>query len=638
MKLWICDLSHTQQILNSDVMPAQIGSIAAYTYQQLGIRARLFKYPEKLAAALTDDMPAVIGFTNYIWNFRLSYAFAERIKQLSPATVIIFGGPNFPIDIIRKWEFLEAHPCIDYYVEHEGELAFVRLLVALVESEEDSRPRIWNADHRADLAALPSPYLTGFMDEFFDGKLIPILQTNRGCPFTCSFCVEGMSYYTKVHRHPIEKVEAEIEYIARRVSVGGFRRDLYIADSNFGMYREDIGTCQALGRSMERFGWPSYINCTTGKNAKERVLDAARLLKGALRLSGSVQSLDREVLANVKRSNIREDEILDLALKSAEIGANSYSEIILGLPGDSKEKHMASLKTIVDAGFQNVYTWQLMLLSGSELDTTAERQKFGIKTRFRVLPRCFGQFAVRGEPVVAAEIEEVCVESSTMRFEDYLDCRKLHLVIAIFYNDSLMVPFLKILRNYRHSVFGWLLELAKDEHPLFAQFERDTQLELHNDRDQLAKISSYSIPQFIAGEQGNNLIFTYRTRAIRQYLWDMVHLGAEALRKLLPDDHPVIQDAAKYILHRTQGLFDEPDHVRLGYFNYDWPGLEHEQRPATLECYRFQCGRVYEFHPSPWLSEQLALYGNSEVGIGRILMKAHVSKLYRTPAHSRVAQ
>ena len=66
------------------------------------------------------------------------------------------------------------------------------------------------------------------------------------------------------------------------------------------------------------------------------MLEAARLVRGAIRLSGSVQSLDEEVLKNVKRANIAADQLMQLALHSADVDANSYSEVILGLPGDTK--------------------------------------------------------------------------------------------------------------------------------------------------------------------------------------------------------------------------------------------------------------------------------------------------------------
>lgn len=66
-KVWLADLTHTAQVVASDVMPTAIGGIATFAESRLQManRIRLFKYPEKLAAALDVDVPDVIGFSNY---------------------------------------------------------------------------------------------------------------------------------------------------------------------------------------------------------------------------------------------------------------------------------------------------------------------------------------------------------------------------------------------------------------------------------------------------------------------------------------------------------------------------------------------------------------------------------------------
>ena len=50
-------------------------------------------------------------------------------------------------------------------------------------------------------ADIPSSYLTGAMDEFFSHPIIPIIETTRGCPFSCSFCADGHASKNKVHRY-----------------------------------------------------------------------------------------------------------------------------------------------------------------------------------------------------------------------------------------------------------------------------------------------------------------------------------------------------------------------------------------------------------------------------------------------------
>lgn len=105
---------------------------------------------------------------------------------------------------------------MDFYVDREGEQAFAGLLAVLADAgPEAAHGRVPGVHSIAlagsahlpapgprltDLTAVPSPYLAGLMDEFFDGHLVPTVQTNRGCPFMCTFCVEGTRYHTKVAR------------------------------------------------------------------------------------------------------------------------------------------------------------------------------------------------------------------------------------------------------------------------------------------------------------------------------------------------------------------------------------------------------------------------------------------------------
>ena len=126
-----------------------------------------------------------------------------------------------------------------------------------------------------DLTAIPSPYLSGKLDSFLDGKLLPIIQTNRGCPFSCTFCTEGQEYWLKVRAKTREVVEGEVSYISKKMNnleSSKRRSDLYIADSNFAMYKEDLDTCRVLAKERKKTGYPKYIIVSTGKNKQERIL------------------------------------------------------------------------------------------------------------------------------------------------------------------------------------------------------------------------------------------------------------------------------------------------------------------------------------------------------------------------------
>ena len=94
VKIWLADLTYTQQQISSEAMPAAVGGIATFTELVLELKnpIQIYKYPEKLANDLENETPNIIGFSNYLWDLELSLAFARRIKQVNPKVITVFWG------------------------------------------------------------------------------------------------------------------------------------------------------------------------------------------------------------------------------------------------------------------------------------------------------------------------------------------------------------------------------------------------------------------------------------------------------------------------------------------------------------------------------------------------------------------
>ena len=139
MKVWLSDLTYTQQSIASDTVPAAIGMIAEYLEKKLPQipKTKLFKFPEDLSAELKKDQPDIMGFSSYMWNTSLSDIFMKRIKETFPNVITVSGGPNFPSDEVEQFEYLKKRPWIDFFVRYEGEIAFVNLIDALIENNND---------------------------------------------------------------------------------------------------------------------------------------------------------------------------------------------------------------------------------------------------------------------------------------------------------------------------------------------------------------------------------------------------------------------------------------------------------------------------------------------------------------------
>lgn len=675
MKIWLCDLTYDQQTLASDTMPTNIGYLACYlkAFSDRPHEFRLFKYPGSLIASIREgELPDLIGFSHFMWNSRLNCEIAAWLKKQSRPVTVVFGGLNYPGEPLRQRTWFQRHPMVDFHVVKEGEAAFLRLVNELdAAGNEPARVRELElpgvhylktdgsfygpepAPRVRELGSFDSPYLSCMLDGFFDGRLMPLLTTNRGCPFTCTFCAEGVLYYNKVNRFPLERIEQELEYIGRKIgrSENYSRREVYISDSNFGMYKEDLEVARLIKRTMDRHGWPRFVIATTGKNNKERVLEAARIMDGKMSLTGSVQSLDPEVLQNIRRQNINAQALLQTAMAASEIGANSYSDIILGLPGDSLEAHESTLRQVVNARLDYVNTYQLRLQEDTEMTREEYKKKFKLKSRYRVLTRSYGNYPVSDtETLGVAEVEEVCVEGERLPFSDYLTARMIHLIITVFYNDRFFSGVLKLLDLYGVDRYAWIKQLQRlyPQQPglnrLFCEFLEATRKELWESEEEIIRSVSNpeTIRRYVSGELGANLLGKYRILAMTERMEELCRLAEQATWACLqpaardPELRRFLSDLIRFEQECRKDLFN-PDlpETELA-FSYNILRFLNDEQPAEIASYRFGLPGRFRFFRPPEVGEVMrehrSVFGDSIMGRYKQMTRTPVKSLYRRAA------
>lgn len=145
----------------------------------------------------------------------------------------------------------------------------------------------------------------------------------------------------KVHNVSIDRIKKEMEYIARRIhAVCPSMATLRIADSNYRMFERDIAISGFFGQIQKDYNWPTLIDATTGKNRAGRIIRSVEKVNGALVCYQAVQSLDENVLRNVKRQTVELEAYEQIVVHIRDRGMRSNSDLILGLPGDSLKIHV----------------------------------------------------------------------------------------------------------------------------------------------------------------------------------------------------------------------------------------------------------------------------------------------------------
>ncbi len=675
MRIYFADLSHDTVGLATEVFPLNVAFVAAYAKQEFGddIQVSLFKYLTELESAIERDPPDILAMSNYPWCHNVDLAAFRMLDRIRPDALRIMGGPNFPHAPEEQREFLAQRPLINAYTYLEGEIPFANLLRFVRDSgslgearrqlkaipvegcaqlgEDGTLVAVPTPIRIRELDSIPSPYLMGLMDPFFDGRLSPMIQTNRGCPFKCTFCADGSDFANKVNHFGIERIKDELNYIAHRAPET--IKALHIADLNFGMYKHDADICDIIGDIKREFDYPLYVNTATGKNSKKRIISALEKLEGVLYMDLAVQSMTPDVLKNIKRDNIRLDDFLGLkhAIKTAKIP--TLSEIILGLPGETKKTHFDTINQLMMSEIENVIPYTLMLLNGSEMATPAQREMWGFETKFRVLPRDFSRMK-NGENVI--EIEEVVVATNTLPYEDYVQCRKMALLISIFNTIGFRAVQKLFLQNHipPMDLFVSLLEdtnglpEANDSQKglrLIQKFEKATRDELWDSAEELTAFfdDDNNFRSLVEGQHGVNLIQTFKAQALARCYENLAELFFRHVDALLLEhgaDKNLLgkmRQAQSYCRGLMWNMFGE-DRLNvvptadLGYDFESWI-TDPEQRPLCE--FSWKTRRRVEFVLSKkqyrLVEESLDRFGRHDLGIGKALLRLNHNVLWRNP-------
>jgi radical SAM superfamily enzyme YgiQ (UPF0313 family) len=670
LKIYLADITYDTVSLSTEAIPLAIGYVAAYCNKIFGskIEITLFKYLEELEQTIIDSPPDIIGISNYCWNQNIGIEMFKLAKQQNPNILTVWGGPNFPIDFPSQKKFMMNYDVVDIYVPLEGELGFSNILKSALDVKQKNEIRskvisqsidgciVRNPNNELDysgpglrtneLDEIPSPYLTGIFDKFFDGRLSPLMQTNRGCPFQCTFCTDGIDEKQKVNQFSMERVLDEIDYVGKHIpaKIGM----LILADLNFGMMPRDKKICEALAETQKKYGYPKYIDCSTGKNSKEKIIEAIKILNGALQIKLSVQSTDENVMINMKRDNISSEQMLALAPTIKESNLPSMTEIIVGLPGDSLESNIKTIKDMMRVDVDEYLIYTLMLLNGSELNTPAERKKWGFKTKFRILPREFVKLQ-NGKKIL--EVEEVVVGSNTLSFEDYVQIRLLAFSIYIT-NQPGYKPIIKFLRQSNVDVFELFnrplssKDLPDSIKKLFDLFKKSTIDELWDSPDELIENfqNEEEYKKLLTDQLGFNVIQFHQALVTMNNMDDWTEYVISLAKTLLLENNvsdPLtleqFDDVANYCRGSAFNVMKlNPNLNNIEFqFKYDIKNWYDDSNGSHVEEFHFNKTRKimfdYTIKEIELFKNNMSIYGTSTTGIAQTLKRLPKFALWRNP-------
>ncbi len=629
--IYLADLVHDHISKGPFIFPLNIGYVAAFTKKYFpDVDIQLFRYPIDLINAVKAKKPDIVGLGNYAWNLELNKSMTEFLKG-SGNIVTVLGGPDFPLQNDVRQTYLRDRPGVDFYAVNMGEAGFLNVVSRFMEVDDprDMKSRVMGncafldagkelvvGDDKmiVDLEDIPSPYLTGYMDDFFDCNLIPMIETNRGCPYRCSFCAWGNALKDKLSKFSLDRIKGEIDYIfARTRNTPIFE----IADANFGIFPRDLEIAEYI---KERTGkaYPRFIIMSTAKNSIDRVLKIADVLGDMNNATVTFQSFNQEALNNVNRKNIPLAK-LEMAQKHfEEQGLRVFSELILGFPGETRQSHEESIKRLFEYGVGDIACYNLRLLGGTELKEPAYKEKHQLRSKFRLVDGSYGRY----DSVEAIESEEMVLANSTMSEEDILYFRPIHWLIQFFWNKQYYKELMHFLMNNEVSPVDFIKaflerrESAPEKvRSIIDDFHRDSREEWFDSHEELVEHYRRHFDSILKGSFGK-LNFKYTYRVLLEAKSDFDRHAVSICRDLLEVDDDVLANIMRYLNCRFVDFSDEFKD-RTVEFDYDILQWRRDAFKNPLQDYGRKVS--YRFHLDPAheaaLKKYLEQFGQDDLNL-----------------------
>ena len=475
IKIYLGDLVYDTFKTNY-VVPLNIAYLAAYTKSRFEreVDIKLFKYPRHLEEVLKDSPPDILGLSNYSWNERLNHHFFRIARKLNPHVLTVLGGPNIKVELNEIQSYIEANSnFLDYYIMFEGEEPFGGIVEnVLSRKKQEKLPNgcagfINGEFHYVPVGFnkkpkqidFPSPYLTGMLDSFIkDSNMIPLFETNRGCPFGCVYCTWGIAALSRVCHRPLEVIFEELDYVAQKSAK---QLNWIFCDANFGMFERDIKIAKKVREIMDKKGFPYNITLWQSKNSSKINIEVASII-GNKDGYVAIQSADPKVLENAGRGNIKFDHLRNQIDYYKKNNLEVATDILIGLPGESKKSHLDTLLTSFDLGFGRIKAYNIRMLKGSKYDNNEYRKQYGLRTKYRPI---FGAYGIYdGQKVF--EIDESISATRDITEEELESFKILHWLIWFLWNIKIYKPILRFGQCYGVNPGLVLYKLSSSKHPL----------------------------------------------------------------------------------------------------------------------------------------------------------------------------
>lgn len=387
-----------------------------------------------IVSDLYKKKPDVLGFSCYIWNIEETIEVINMIKKVLPDVKVILGGPEVSYDV-PYW--LERLKNVDAIVLGEGEWTFKEMLKRIEKKEtfadipgvayrnEEGKAVIQAQTHKIDLRELPSPFQFE-EDRAALSKRVTYIETSRGCPFRCQFCLSsievGVRYFDR------EKVKEDIRYLMKHGA-----KTIKFVDRTFNISR-------SYAMEMFQFLIDEHVPGTvfqfeiTADIMRPEVIDFLNenAPKGLFRFEIGVQSTNDHTNELVERKQNWNKLVRTVTMVRDGGKIDQHLDLIAGLPEEPYDSFRKTFNDVFALGPEELQLGFLKLLRGTGLRIRSEQYGYTYMDQapYEMLSNNVLTF---DEIIAIKQVEDV--------LEKYWNAHRMDRTIAFLTNHVFDTPF-----------------------------------------------------------------------------------------------------------------------------------------------------------------------------------------------------
>ncbi len=276
--------------------------------------------PLQIVESILSHHPRIVGLGVYIWNIDVLTQVGKALKAIRPDITLVLGGPEISYEYEKEPLFHAA----DYLICGEAERAFPELTKRILNGEIIGE-KVISADC-PPLETLQLPYRT-YTDEDIAKRIIYV-ESTRGCPFRCAFCLSSREPALRTFPEPA--LMSELHLLIMR----GVKRFTFV-DRTFNLDETHVKPLLRFFLDHWTDGMQLHLEILPDRLTKNMIDVLAQFPEKALYLEAGIQTTTPEVLEAIARYQDVAQSLTNLGVVLKQTRAEVHIDLVAGLPHET---------------------------------------------------------------------------------------------------------------------------------------------------------------------------------------------------------------------------------------------------------------------------------------------------------------